>query len=81
MTTISRDPVAELYAACKAAGSQKAWADTNGLSPQYVCDVLQGRREPGDSILSALGLKKVVTYHAATPHPPQDGGPDRWAIA
>ena len=47
---------------CQLAGSQKAWAEMNDLSSSYVCDVLMQRREPGDSILAALGLERVVTY-------------------
>ena len=47
---------------CRAAGGQQAWAEAHGVSPQYVCDVLNGRREPGDKILSALGLVRVVRY-------------------
>jgi len=51
-----------LRQACKEAGSQQAWALRNGVSPQYVCDILNTRREPGDSILAALGLRKIVRY-------------------
>ena len=47
---------------CKEAGSQKAFADANGISAQYVTDVLHKRREPGEAVLSALGLRKVITY-------------------
>jgi DNA-binding transcriptional regulator YdaS (Cro superfamily) len=51
-----------LQAACKAAGGQQAWAARHGLSASYVSDVLNGRRDPGESILRALGLAKVVRY-------------------
>lgn len=51
-----------LVAACKKAGSQKAFAEKHGLSTAYVCDVLNSRREPGQSILDALGLVRVVRY-------------------
>lgn len=51
-----------LSAACKNAGSQKAFAEKHGLSGAYVCDVLNARREPGQSILDALGLVRVVRY-------------------
>lgn len=47
---------------CNAAGGQSAWAKAHGVSPQYVCDVLSARREPGDSILASLGLRRVVRY-------------------
>lgn len=51
-----------LSAACKAAGSQKAFAEKHNVSAAYVCDVLNARREPGQSILDALGLVRVVRY-------------------
>lgn len=38
-------------------GTQAAWAAANGLSKQYVNDVLKGRRTGGEKILAALGLK------------------------
>lgn len=48
--------------ACRAAGSQSAWAASIGISPQYLSDVINCRREPGKAILSALGLRRVVAY-------------------
>lgn len=53
-----------LSAACKAAGGQRAFAEKYGMSAGYVCDVLNARREPGESILNALGLVRVVRYRA-----------------
>jgi len=52
----------DLRSACAAAGGQQAWAKRHGISPQYVSDVLNARRDPGASILRALGWKRVVTY-------------------
>jgi hypothetical protein len=60
----SIDVCRRLAAACKSAGSQKAFAEKNNLSPAYVCDVLNSRREPGQSILDALGLVRIVRYRA-----------------
>ena len=59
--------VERLSKACKTAGSQREWAKTNNLSPAYVNDVLKGKRGPGQSILDALGLTKVVQYAPAPP--------------
>lgn len=42
--------------------SQAQWAREHGISPGYVNDVLNGRREPGKAILEALGLERVVSY-------------------
>lgn len=59
------DVRARLAAACVEAGSQKAWAAAHGVSGAYLCDVLKGNREPGESILFAMGLVRVVGYAPA----------------
>lgn len=51
-----------LAAACADAGSQDTWAKTNSVSPQYVTDVLKGRKPPGESITRALGYRRRVVY-------------------
>ena len=38
-----------------------------GVSPQYLSDVYNGRRPPGESITSALKVEKAVVYTLATP--------------
>ena len=43
-------------------GSQKAAAAHLGVSAAYLSDVLRDRREPGPKLLSALGMKRTVTY-------------------
>lgn len=47
---------------CDKAGSQKVWAQAAGVTGAYVSDVLNKRREPGISILDALGLEKCTAY-------------------
>lgn len=44
------------------AGSQKAYAAAIGVSAQYLSEVLAGTRAPGEKILKALGLRKIVVY-------------------
>lgn len=56
------DPIALLRRAVTSAGSQRKWALAHGVSVQYVCDVLAGRREPGGKVLAALGVRRVVSY-------------------
>jgi hypothetical protein len=56
------DVIALLKKRCEEAGSQRAFAANNEISPQYITDVLRGKREPGAMILEALGLEKVVFY-------------------
>ena len=53
---------ADLRSAVHAAGDQKAFADLHGISPQYVSDVLNARKDPGPAILRALGLRKITAY-------------------
>ena len=52
-----------LYRQVEVYGSQKALAIKIGISPQYLEDILLGRREPGESVLNFLGMQKVVSYY------------------
>ena len=56
------DVISLLRRRIEEAGEQKALAEQFGISPQYLSDVLNDKREPGESILVGLGLKKVVVY-------------------
>ena len=60
------DVLRMLFDRCLSAGSRKAWAEQNNISPAYVSDVLNGNRDPGERILNALGLVKVVSYEYTT---------------
>ena len=44
--------------------TQQEWARRQGISPQYVSDFMTGKKAPGQKILSALMLKRTVTYEA-----------------
>ncbi len=44
--------------------TQAAFAKQLGISPQYLGDVLNGRREPGGTILHAIGFERVVRYRS-----------------
>ncbi len=44
------------------AGTQKAFARQCGISEQYLTDILKRRREPGEKLLKALKIKRVITY-------------------
>jgi len=61
------DVRALLRIACIQAGSQKAWAEKHGVSRAYVCDVVNGRREPSPAVLKPLGLRlhQVERLYAA----------------
>jgi len=43
-------------------GSQKAFAESIGISETYLSDVINGRREPGKGFLAAIGYRRVVFY-------------------
>ena len=53
----------------KRQGEQTAqqFASRLGVSPQYLSDVYNGRRPPGESITSALKVEKSVVYAVPTP--------------
>jgi len=56
------DLLAILRSACDAAGGQRAWAEAHGLSPQYVCDVLKGRRDVSERMANELGFLREVRF-------------------
>jgi hypothetical protein len=58
-----------------AAGSQDVSAKRLGISPQYLCDVLKGRREPGTKLLDALGYRRVVMYEQVRRSRPPSSSP------
>lgn len=57
----------ELRLSVELANSQKTWAEFVGISQQYLSDVLNGHREPGDKICKALGYQKVVLFEKIDP--------------
>lgn len=48
----------------EAAGSQRQFAQKIGVSAAYLNDVMNRKREPGDKILKAINLQKVIVYKA-----------------
>ncbi len=62
-TTLS-EVLDALRQAVSAAGSQRTYASQIGVSQAYLGDVLHGRRHPGERVLSALGLKRIVIIAA-----------------
>ena len=44
------------------AGTQAALAKELGITAAYLGDVLNGKREPGPTLLNALGFRRVITY-------------------
>jgi len=58
------DVLCALSAAVDAAGSQRAYARSIGVSQAYVGDILAGNRQPGDRVLAALGLRRITIIAA-----------------
>lgn len=56
----------------KQQGEQTAqqFASRLGVSPQYLSDVYNGRRPPGESITAALNVEKAVVYTLPAPSKP-----------
>ena len=48
--------------------SAAKFAESIGVSRQYIWFVLQGKRTPGPKILSGLGLAKAVQYEPTNGH-------------
>lgn len=55
------DLLARLAHECKQT-SQKAVAARLKISPQYLSDILHGRREPSSAVAAKMGFTRVVTY-------------------
>lgn len=51
-----------LRAAIRRFPTMKAFAEHHDLSPQYVTDVMKGRREPAARICHAVGVERAVIY-------------------
>lgn len=54
---------AELKRQARSEGSQRNLAKKLGVSPMFICDVLKGRRDPGEKLLSAMGFEREVVVH------------------
>lgn len=54
--------VALLRKMCAEAGGQAAWARAHDISPQWVCDILAGRRAITDRVAKALDLLPQRVY-------------------
>ena len=54
------NPVAHIKALVKRAGTQVKAAKRLGVSQQYLCDILAGRRKVSAAMLKKLGLLTVI---------------------
>jgi hypothetical protein len=58
----SAEVIAVLRSECARSGGQNVWARGHGFSPQYVCDVLRGRRDVSEAMANALGYFRQVRF-------------------
>lgn len=42
--------------------SNTAFARDLGISKQYLTDIYNGRKEPGDSVSAAVGYRRAIAY-------------------
>lgn len=49
-------------AACCQKTTQKQVSIALGISPQYLCDIIKGRREISEQVAEKLGFERVVTF-------------------
>ena len=54
--------ITRLLQLAKELGGQKALARCLGVSPQYICDILHHRRDPGVKVLHELGIEVAQIY-------------------
>jgi hypothetical protein len=68
MDEFTREDIVKILKGIIKTRSQKEFAEIIGISPQYLHDVINMRREPGKKILDYLGYEKVVMYKRAPKH-------------
>lgn len=56
-----------LRQSCDDAGSQTEWAHMKKISVAHVNNVLNGRRMPGNAVLTAMDLTRVMMYEPRKP--------------
>lgn len=59
MLTYTSAQVVALLASKQAGRTQRAFAEEIGVTQQYLCDLLNGRRNPGAAILKYLNLEQT----------------------
>ena len=59
---MTRDKLIAMLLRMKGKRTQIQLANQLGVSPQYLGDVLAGKREPGKTILDALKLERMLMY-------------------
>lgn len=58
----SREQVIKMLTKMQGKGSQRQLAVALGVSPMFLNNVFNGKKDPGDKVLAKLGLERVVMY-------------------
>ncbi len=66
---LNRDQVLKLLRKRLGKRYQSELAEELGISKVYLGDILKGKRDPGDAVLSKLGLERIVMYIPKVPKP------------
>ncbi len=56
------DIVEELRLLADSMSTRNALAEKIGISPQYLCDILKGKRNPGVKVCKFLRVEPVLVY-------------------
>lgn len=59
---LNTSQVLELLKRLQSGRTARAFAESLGISPQYLSDVYLGRRDPGPEILAKIGLTREWSY-------------------
>ena len=60
-----KDIVEELRLLADSMSTHQALAQKIGISEAYLCDILQGRRNPGPKVCAFLKIQAVTVYKEA----------------
>jgi hypothetical protein len=62
----TKDVVEDLRLLADSMSTHKALAKKIGISPQFLCDILAGKRLPGKKVCKFLKVESVMVYREAT---------------
>ena len=63
-TRLSHDGLIQMLQKIQGKRTQKEFAESLGVSQQYICDLYAGKRQIGDKVLRALGMTREWSYYS-----------------
>lgn len=67
MIAMQYNPIEALKAKVSKQCTQSDLAAQIGISPQYLSEIINGRRPPNDKVIDFLGWEKLVIYRPKRP--------------